>query len=299
MPVLEVVLAAVGLSVGGPRAWRKLRGLPEEEGVCQRSPATVSCTFNCGCRAHCILMKDRAPHTRRAPRCCAIPQKSRRRRMEPARGRHSHRSRCAGLCAQPPHLHATARPLQCGCAQRWQHQQTTRVQHARTRSIENAIYTMFVHTAGIISRQRVACLLRGERTRTRSALPPSANYAHETVTAPALLCCACVVRMCTPMRALLLLARTGRRCPATTKLPTPMQHSLQHSCTRSLATVCIRSTHTHTHAHTHAHTCTHMHTHAHTHAFFRDGVQAISASHSQRPIHSQRPVHSQRLLESA
>jgi hypothetical protein len=252
MPVLEVVLAAVGLSVGGPRAWRKLRGLPEEDGACQRSPATVSCTFNCGCRAHCIRMK-RAPHTRRVPRCCAILQKSRRRRMEPARGRHSHRSRCAGLCAQPPHLDATARPMQCGCAQRWHHQQTTREQHARTRSVENAIYTMFVHTAGIISRQRAACLLRGERTgcrRTRSALPPTANYAHETVTAPALLYCACVVCMCAHMRALLLLARTGRRCPATLMLRTPMQHSLQHSYTRSLATVCIQSTHTHTHAHT-------------------------------------------------
>jgi hypothetical protein len=34
MPVIEVVLAAVGLSVGGPRAWRKLRGLPEEDGAC-------------------------------------------------------------------------------------------------------------------------------------------------------------------------------------------------------------------------------------------------------------------------
>eukprot|EP00277_Geminigera_cryophila_P037338 CAMPEP_0173104230 /NCGR_PEP_ID=MMETSP1102-20130122/39066_1 /TAXON_ID=49646 /ORGANISM="Geminigera sp., Strain Caron Lab Isolate" /LENGTH=70 /DNA_ID=CAMNT_0013999605 /DNA_START=175 /DNA_END=384 /DNA_ORIENTATION=+ len=33
MPVLEVVLAAVGLSVGGPRAWRKLRGLPEEDEI--------------------------------------------------------------------------------------------------------------------------------------------------------------------------------------------------------------------------------------------------------------------------
>jgi hypothetical protein len=34
MPVIEVVLAAVGLSVGGGRAWRKLRGLPEEDGTC-------------------------------------------------------------------------------------------------------------------------------------------------------------------------------------------------------------------------------------------------------------------------
>ena len=41
MPVLEVVLAAVGLSVGGPRAWRKLRGLPEEDGACQRFPTTA------------------------------------------------------------------------------------------------------------------------------------------------------------------------------------------------------------------------------------------------------------------
>ena len=31
MPVIEIVLAAVGISVGGDRAWRKFRGLPEED----------------------------------------------------------------------------------------------------------------------------------------------------------------------------------------------------------------------------------------------------------------------------
>ena len=28
MPFIEVVLAAVGFSIGGERAWRKIRGLP-------------------------------------------------------------------------------------------------------------------------------------------------------------------------------------------------------------------------------------------------------------------------------
>jgi len=43
MPVIEVVLAAVGLSVGGERAWRKFRGLPEEdEATGESEPAPAS-----------------------------------------------------------------------------------------------------------------------------------------------------------------------------------------------------------------------------------------------------------------
>ena len=190
----------------------------------------------CGCRARCILLelllrdsaevkKEEEGASPRSPR----PQVAMRRTLR-ATATSARASNATRLCTW---LASSADNTRAAC--------------------ENT------YTAGIISKQRAACLFRGERTgcrRTRSALPPTATYAHGTVAAPALLCCACVVLMCAPMRALLLLARTGRRCPATPlMLPMPpMQHSLQHSCTRSLATVCIRSTHTRTRADTHMHT---------------------------------------------
>jgi hypothetical protein len=41
MPVIEVVVAALGFTIGGERAWRKLRGLPEEDGVYDASSCVL------------------------------------------------------------------------------------------------------------------------------------------------------------------------------------------------------------------------------------------------------------------